>query len=77
MRNEPDNSDLVKHRCVELEPDLRAFLFGILRNLDGVEDALQRTILSGLTIISGVTLLTSPRKNFKIPLNDVLTMMSA
>ncbi len=70
MRNEPDNSDLVKHRCVELEPDLRAFLFGILRNLHDVEDALQRTILKAIQASSSVNPVTLKGWLFKIALNE-------
>lgn len=70
MRNEPDISDLVKHRCVELEPDLRAFLFGILRDIHEVEDAFQRTVVKAIEASSDVNPETLRGWLFKIALNE-------
>lgn len=70
MRNEPDNSDLVKHFCVQLEPDLRAFLFGILRDIHEVEDAFQRTVLKAIEGSANVNPETLRGWLFKIALNE-------
>lgn len=70
MQNEPDKSDLVKLRCVELESDLRAFLFGILRDFHEVEDAYQRTVVRAIEASSTVNLDTIKGWLFKIALNE-------
>lgn len=70
LRNEPDNVDLVKRRCVELEADIRAFLFGVLRNVHDVEDAFQRTVVKAIESSSDVDPETLRGWLFKIALNE-------
>ena len=70
MRNKPDNSDLVKDRCVDLEPEIRAFLFGILRDTHDVEDVFQRTVVKAIEASSDVNPETLRGWLFKIALNE-------
>ncbi|MEP3480627.1 MAG: RNA polymerase sigma factor [Fuerstiella sp.] len=70
MRNKPDNSDLVKDRCVDLEPEIRAFLFGILRDTHEVEDAFQRTVVKAIEASADVNAETLRGWLFKIALNE-------
>lgn len=70
MRNERDNSELVKRFCVELEGELRAFLLGILRNFHDVEDAYQRTVVRAIEACDDVHPETVRGWLFRIALNE-------
>lgn len=70
MRNEPDNAELVKRVCVELEGDLRAFLLGILRNFHDVEDAYQRTVMKAIQASDDVRPETVRGWLFRIAFNE-------
>ncbi len=70
MAHDAEIRNLVEQACVEFERDLRAFLWGVLRDEHLVDEVFQRTVIKAIEACSAVNPQTIRGWLFKIALNE-------
>jgi RNA polymerase sigma factor (sigma-70 family) len=65
----------VERMCIEREGDLKAFLFGILKNGSLIDDAYQRTVVRAIESSASVRIETIRGWLFQIALNEARQIM--
>lgn len=70
MSREDEKRTLVSQACVEWQDDIRAFLLGVLRGREHLDDAWQRTVVSAMNAAESVEPPTLRGWLFRIALNE-------
>ena len=66
----PSQRETVENTCIQNQADLKAFLRGILRHEETVEEAFQRTVLKAIQAVDSVALKNVRGWLFRIALNE-------